>query len=73
MVVDFLGQVAILDRNGALVCMFFVFRDKIAAWMPDGTRVGPVPMIGGPPTPDGLERIAAALRLAGERKGVPAR
>ncbi len=72
-VVDFLGQVAILDRNGVLVCMFFVFRDKIAAWMPDGTRVGPVPMIGGQPTPDGLERIAAALRMAGERKGVPVR
>lgn len=59
--VDRFGQVALLDRSGELVCMFLVFRDQIAAWSPDGTRLGPVSMTGGPPTPAGEERIGAAL------------
>jgi hypothetical protein len=69
--VDRFGQVALLDRSGEVVCMFLVFRDQIAAWAPDGTRVGPVSMNGGPPTPGGEERIAAAL-LAAEEDGTRA-
>jgi hypothetical protein len=62
--VDSFGEIAVCDAGRSLVCMFFVFRDKVAAWMPDGTRVGPLSIVGGPSTPDGLERIAAALRAA---------
>jgi hypothetical protein len=46
--VDCFGQVAIFERTGELVCMFFVFRDQFAAWLPDGTRCGPASLIGGP-------------------------
>jgi hypothetical protein len=46
--VDAFGQVALFERTGALVCMFFVFRDQFAAWLPDGTRFGPGSLIGGP-------------------------
>jgi hypothetical protein len=59
--VDVFGQIAVLDRDRRLICMFFVFRDQVAAWMPDGTRIGPVSILGGPPTAGGLERIGAAL------------
>src|SRR5262249_12338827 len=48
---DCFGQVAVSDRGGRLVCMFFAFHGQLAAWMPDGTRLGP-PGLGGPPTPD---------------------
>jgi hypothetical protein len=46
--VDSFGQVAVLEYTGELVCMFFVFRDQFAAWLPDGTRCGPASVIGGP-------------------------
>jgi hypothetical protein len=59
--VDIFGQIAVLDRNRQLVAMFFVFRDQVAAWMPDGTRFGPVAITGGPSAPDGPQRIGAAL------------
>ena len=58
---DVFGQIAVCDQACELICMFHVFRDKAAAWLPDGTRVGPVTIIGGPPTPDGPERIGQAL------------
>jgi hypothetical protein len=64
--VDRFGQVAVLGPAEDLVCMFFFFRDQAAAWAPDGSRMGPVPLIGGPETPLGAERIAAALRAAAE-------
>ena len=57
----------------SLVCMFFVFRDQIAAWMPDGTRIGPMSLIGGRPTPDGPERLGLALRVASQCRRVLAR
>ena len=50
---DTFGQVAVLGPDRDLVGMFHFFRDKAAAWLPDGTRIGPLPVIGGPPTPDG--------------------
>jgi hypothetical protein len=66
--VDLMSQVTVLDLvDDSVVCMFYVFRDQIAAWMPDGTRVGPVPIVGGRSTPDAPERIGAALRAAAER------
>ena len=68
MAVDRLGQVAISGRSG-LICMFFIFRDQIAAWAPDGTRLGPMSILGRAPTPDGAERIGAMLRGAIEAEG----
>jgi hypothetical protein len=66
-VVDKYGQVAILDVDQRLVCMFFAFRERIAAWMPDGTCHGPVALTGAAPTADALARIGQALRQAAER------
>jgi hypothetical protein len=37
-VIDFFGQVALIDRAGGLACMFFAFHSEVRAWMPDGTR-----------------------------------
>jgi hypothetical protein len=39
---DRYGQVALFDARGNLVCMFFAFRNRLAGWMPDGTRFGPL-------------------------------
>jgi hypothetical protein len=47
-VVDSFGQVAVFERTGELVCMFFAFRDQFAAWLPDGTRWGSASVIDGP-------------------------
>jgi hypothetical protein len=58
--VDIFGQVAVWDCNGKLVCMFHVFRDQLAAWMPDGTYfAGPKKS-----TPDADARLGSALREA---------
>lgn len=62
--IDFIGQVAVLDDSSALICMFRVFRQRIAAWMPDGTRLGPESMTGAPPTPGGDAQMAQRLRAA---------
>ncbi len=69
---DRFGQVMIFDRQQNLVCMFFAFRDRLAAWMPDGTRYGPASLTGGPATPGALEKIGRALARASEVKGGPA-
>lgn len=63
--VDRFGQIVVFGGSGAPVCMLHVFRNRVAAWMPDGTRVGPPELIGGPPTPHGAERIGQALRASG--------
>ncbi|HMB04518.1 MAG TPA: hypothetical protein VKP69_12365, partial [Isosphaeraceae bacterium] len=66
--VDTMSQVTVLDPvTDSLVCMFYAFRAQIAAWMPDGTRVGPEPIIGGRATPDGLAGLGAALGAAAAR------
>ena len=62
--VDRFGHVLMLRPGGELVCMFFFFWDQVAAWAPDGSRIGPVPLIGGPETPQAADRIATALRAA---------
>jgi hypothetical protein len=61
--VDELSQVAILDRNGP-VCLLYIFRERWAAWLPDGTRLGPSTITGGPETPNAAERIGRALLAA---------
>ena len=62
--VDRIGEVAMFGWSGELVCMFFFFRQQVAAWMPDGTRLGPVALTGGPETPRAADRIGRALRDA---------
>jgi hypothetical protein len=66
-VLDRFGQVAIFDRKQALICMFFAFAGQVAAWMPDGTSLGPASLTGQPPTPGAAEKIGRALRAASER------
>ncbi|WP_406696248.1 hypothetical protein V5E97_35200 [Singulisphaera sp. Ch08] len=67
--VDFIGQVSVFDRSNQLVCMFYVFRDQLAGWMPDGTRMGAANLTGGAATEDGQARFWAALRAASEIEG----
>lgn len=63
--IDATGQIIVFDpQRKRIVCIFKVRRRNLAAWMPDGTRYGPADMIGGPATPDALQRIGAALRQA---------
>jgi hypothetical protein len=62
--VDRYSQIALLDRLWNLVCMFFVFRNQVAGWMPDGTLYGPAALTGGPETPNAAERIARRLQQA---------
>ncbi|CAN5871620.1 hypothetical protein BH23PLA1_BH23PLA1_18920 [soil metagenome] len=63
-VVDRFGQVVLTDRTGKLISMFFAFRGRVAAWLPDGTRLGPPEFLGGPPTPGAAEAIGFALLQA---------
>jgi len=63
---DTFSQISILDVSGTLICMFFVYREQLAAWMPDGTRFGPSSMIRGPETPDARLKIGRALLAATE-------
>jgi hypothetical protein len=63
-VVDAYGQLAVFDLAGELICMLFAFRGEVAAWMPDGTRYGSASLMGGPPTPGALRKLAQALRAA---------
>jgi len=64
-IVDATGQVLIHDRHrNRLVCIFFVFQEHLAVWMPDGTRFGWARLTGEPAAPDAALRIAEALRRA---------
>jgi len=62
--IDRYNHIAVLGRSGELLCLFYVTREEVAAWLPDGTRLGPRRLIGGEPTPGAGERIAAVLRSA---------
>jgi hypothetical protein len=62
--VDAFGQIAVFEYTGKLLCMFFVFREKLAAWMPDGTCHGPTGLLGRQATPNALEKIGLALHNA---------
>src|SRR5262249_51840215 len=59
--VDFLGQVGASGAADEPVVMFSVCRDQIAAWMPDGTRLGPASLTGHVAAPGAAARIGAAL------------
>ncbi|HWE40626.1 MAG TPA: hypothetical protein VG406_29035 [Isosphaeraceae bacterium] len=65
---DVFGQVAVLGGGNHLAAMFFVFRDRLAGWLPDGTRFGPPSLIGGPASPEAFARFGAALRAASNSK-----
>jgi hypothetical protein len=64
--VDRFSQVLILQPREELVCMFYFSLDQAAAWAPDGSKVGPPALLGGPETPHGAEKIAARIRSAAE-------
>ena len=68
--VDAFGQVALFDSGDRLLAMFVAFRSQVAAWMPDGTRLGPSqgpsPMIDGPATPGAAEKIGQVLKAASD-------
>jgi hypothetical protein len=66
-VVSAFGEVAVFEPTGELVCMFFTFRQQIAAWMPDGTCHGPRALVGRGSTPGALDRMGKALWQAWER------
>ncbi len=63
---DRYGQVAILDGRGTLACMVMAFRERLAVWLPDGTRYGTTLLSTEKATPGAREKIAQAL-LAAER------
>jgi hypothetical protein len=64
-VLDAAGQVIVFDsQRNRLACIFLVWRDELAAWLPDGTRYGSAIVNGVPARPDALEKIGAALRAA---------
>lgn len=67
--VDFIGQVSVLEKSGKLVCMFYVFRDQLAGWMPDGTRIGAAHLTGSTSTADGETRFGTALLKASGIEG----
>jgi hypothetical protein len=61
---DCFGQVALLSSASELVCMFYTQEDKLAAWMPDGTCLGPSQLLGCSETPGAAEKIGRALLAA---------
>jgi hypothetical protein len=69
MLIDRYNHLAVRNQSGELLCMFYVAGPEVAAWMPDGTCLGPSRLIGGEPTPGAAERIAAVLRSAEQGEG----
>lgn len=72
---DTRGQVAVFGGDRQLICMFFVFRLNIQAWMPDGTRLNrndlsAEPRHLPPAAREARARLAAALETAAH-KGAP--
>jgi hypothetical protein len=57
---DCFGQITFL-RGQRVTCMVLYRRGKLAAWTPDGVRLGPAELTGGPETPEALARLGAAL------------
>jgi hypothetical protein len=66
-VVTMYGEVFLFEHTGEVVCGFFAFRDDLAAWMPDGTCLGPEALLGQRETPAAAGRIGAALLDAWQR------
>jgi hypothetical protein len=65
---DCFGQVTVFNRAGVLLCMFIAHRDRLAAWLPDGSRCGSPMLSGGTETAGVRRRLAHVLNAA---KGVP--
>jgi hypothetical protein len=65
--VDAYGQAFLFEPAGELVCAFFAFRGKFAAWAPDGACLGDEALLGRPPTPGAAEHIEQALLRAWRR------
>jgi hypothetical protein len=61
---DDFGEVAILDREEKLVCMFFAFRNQLSGWLPDGTCFGPASASRRRPSSQILAKFGAALARA---------
>jgi hypothetical protein len=55
--IDRFGQIAVFDGGWRLLFMLFVFRDRIAAWRPDGAYFGSPLLCLGAPREDTLESI----------------
>lgn len=68
LVVDTFGQLILLDQKQNLVAMFFVFRDRLGGWLPDGSRFGPADLTGGPETKDARSRFGNALAVASQKR-----
>ena len=64
-VLDRFGQVAVLDEKEQVVAMFIAFRDRFAAWLPDGTTVGSLTLSLAVATPNATSRIGHALTRHG--------
>src|SRR5260370_39887557 len=62
---DHFGQLAVFGAGGMLVCMFLAFRDRLAAWLPDGSRCGSEALGLGPETPGARVTLAQVLQGAG--------
>jgi hypothetical protein len=63
-VLDRFGQVAVLDEKEQVLVMFIAFRDRHAAWMPDGTRFGSLTLSLGHATQGAAEKIGQTLLRA---------
>jgi hypothetical protein len=66
---DRYGQIALLDRAGRLVCMFFAFRGQLSGWLPDGTCFGPASPTRAAASESVLRAFSSALRAAMDRGG----
>jgi hypothetical protein len=60
-VADGYGQVALFTRDGQLLAMFFAFREHLAGWMPDGTRLGPAWLARGAESRGAAEKFGRVL------------
>jgi hypothetical protein len=65
--VDVFGQIALFEHDQQLICLFFTFRDRFAAWTPDGTRLGAKSLLGTQTTPGAADTIGARLQAAWDR------
>jgi len=61
---DRYNHIAVLGASPEPVCILYVSRGEVAAWMADGTCWGSRRLTGGEPAPGAAVRIAAALRAA---------
>jgi hypothetical protein len=57
------GQVAVFGE-GRLLCMFMASRERLAAWMPDGTWCGSPRLRAGAETPGAMAKLAKRLQEA---------